>query len=315
MTASGAGGRTSRMDNPYYEWAGVKSRPSFSWPQNRPVAVSVLILLEHVELHPPSDALSTPLSGGLTGSAFPYPNLPLLSHRDYGFRVGVFRILDALAQIGAPAGLAFDAMTAERLPWLVDHCHSRDCEFIAHGISVTRIISSRMSEAEERAYVDESLKRLSNATGAQLRGWIGPEQSESARTPLVLDAAGLDYVLDWPNDDQPYLLKTPRQLVSLPTHFALDDAYFWLGRSVGSDDYAASAIRAFDALAREGAHSGRSLVLVVRPWLTGQPFRMDRLEAGLKHMAATGQAWFASPGQVADAFRSAVRNPGNPAPP
>jgi peptidoglycan/xylan/chitin deacetylase (PgdA/CDA1 family) len=307
MTATASGGRGPGMDHPHYDWAGARDRPAFSWPGGRPVSVSVLVLLEHAEPEPPAGSVQTALVGGMTGgSPVPPPNLPLLSHRDYGFRVGLFRVLDALAAVDAPAGVAIDAMTAERLPLVVAHCRAFGAEFIGHGISVSRIISSRMSEAEEKAYVAESLERLSRAAGAPIRGWCGPEQSESARTPAVLDAAGLDYVLDWPNDEQPYYMKTPGRLVSLPTHHALDDAYFWLGRSAGADDYAACAARAFDELARDGARSARGLVLTVRPWLTGQPFRIGAFEEALGHMAASGKAWFARPGEVVQAFRRAA---------
>src|SRR5262249_12135394 len=141
--------------------------------------------------------------------------------------------------------VAIDAMTAERYPFIVDYCRSRHMEFVAHGISASRIISSAMTEAQERSYIRESLARIGSATGRKISGWLGPAQSESTVTPRLLDEAGLDYVLDWPNDEQPFAMHTPRRLISLPTLFALDDAYFMLARAGTSDDYGRSIVVAF----------------------------------------------------------------------
>ena len=117
-----------------------------------------------------------------------------------------------------------DALTAENYPYLVRHCLDRGCEIIGHGMSVSRMITSDMSQKEEEEYINESLSALTTAIGHRPVGWLGPEQGESFRTPQLLAQAGVRYICDWPNDEQPYPIKTPEgELFALPLMLELDD--------------------------------------------------------------------------------------------
>ena len=117
--------------------------------------------------------------------------------------MGIFRVLDSLERHGIKPTVAMDAVTAEHYPYLVDHCLRRGCEIIGHGISASRMITSRMSAEDEREYIHSSIEALTRATGSAPAGWLGPEYGESARTPQLLAEAGIRYVCDWANDEQP----------------------------------------------------------------------------------------------------------------
>jgi allantoinase len=288
------------MDQPHYAWSPVPGRPSFQWPSSKPVAVAVVILVEHVEFSPPEGSLQTLIPGGV--GPFPFPNLPLLAHREYGHRVGVFRVLDALRRHGAVPSVAIDAMSAERYPYIVERCREQGAEFVAHGISVSRVISQAMVEDTERAYIAESLDRLESAVEQRSAGWLGPEQSESTRTPELLRSLGIRYVCDWPNDDQPYEMDGHPGLISVPTTYGLDDAAVLWSKATPLEAYERSVIEYFSGLAQEGEESGRTLVLVVRPWLTGQPFRIGSFEKIIDTIAASGQAWLTTTGEIASAY-------------
>ena len=103
-----------------------------------------------------------------------FPTTPGCPHREYGHRVGIFRLLDVLEKHGVKATIAMDALTAEHYPYLVRHCLDRGCEIIGHGISVSRMITGNMSESEEREYIQTSLDMLNQATGTAPQGWFGP---------------------------------------------------------------------------------------------------------------------------------------------
>ena len=130
---------------------------------------------------------------------------------EYGNRVGVFRVLDTLQRHGFKPTIAMDRLTAEHYPFLVRHCVARGFEFIAHGVSVNRMITSRMPEQEEREYIRTSVDALTRATGKAPSGWLGPEYGESANTPGLLAEAGIRYVCDWVNDEQPYMPSRSRK--------------------------------------------------------------------------------------------------------
>jgi peptidoglycan/xylan/chitin deacetylase (PgdA/CDA1 family) len=296
--------RALGMDHDHYTWSPLPQRKPLRWPAGEPLALAVVILVEHVELWPPDGTVQVNLPGGVVGSSFPFPNLPFLAHREYGHRIGVFRLLDALAAAGVPPTVAIDAMAAERYPYIVQACTNRGAEFVAHGISATRIVTSRMPVDDERAYIIESRDRLAAATGRSVKGWYGPEQSESERTPELLDELGFEYVCDWPNDEQPYRMSTAHGLVAVPTSFMLDDGFAVWGRPFSPDVYPELVARAAATLARDGRASARSVVLVLRPWLSGQPFRIAAVERALAAVREAGDVWTATTGELAAACRA-----------
>jgi peptidoglycan/xylan/chitin deacetylase (PgdA/CDA1 family) len=198
-----------------------------------------------------------------------------------------------------------DVLTAQNYPFLVRHCQTQGCEIIGHGISVSRIITSKMSEEEERQYIRTSVQELSRATGAVPLGWLGPEYGESARTPQLLAQAGIRYVCDWTNDEQPYPMKTPEgDLLALPVTLPLDDVNALWDRRLTIGRYVQMVQESFDTLYEEGAENGRLLVLVLRPWLMGQPFRVRYLKEALAYITGHEGVWSATGAEIVDWYCS-----------
>ncbi len=295
--------RTFGMDHPHHEWSPVISRPTLRWPDDAAVAVCVVIPLEHMEWQAPAGSFQVArLAGGSTPREF--PDYARLSHREYGHRVGIFRLLDVLAKHGFRATIAMDALTAENYPYLVRHCLDRGCEIIGHGISVSRMITSNMSEDEERDYIRTSLQALEAATGAAPRGWFGPEYGESDRTPRLLAEAGLTYVCDWANDEQPYPMTTgDRPFFALPLLYELDDAVSISHKLMTVFDYERMLVESFDVLKEDGAATGRLMAVNWHPWLVGQPFRIGSIDRALSYIKGQGGVWAATGSEIIDWYR------------
>lgn len=295
--------RRPGMDHAHYSWSPIHTREPLHWPDNARVALCVLVNLELMELEPPEGSFeASRLAGGL--GRLPYPDYARLSHREYGHRVGIFRVLDVLEKHGIAPTIAMDALTAEHYPYLVQHCQQRGCEIIGHGLSVSRMITSHMSEAEERDYIRTSIEVLTQATGQSPTGWFGPEYGESSRTPQLLAAAGLRYVCDWANDEQPYHMTTPEgELVSLPIALELDDVHALWERRVPVDRYGTILSESFEGLYQDGGQTGRLMVLNLHPWLIGQPFRIGFLDAALEGIMQRQGVWAAHGAAIVDWFR------------
>ena len=291
------------MDHEHYDWSPLSTRVRLQWPGQARIALCVLISLDHMEWEPPEGSFqSAALAGGLGPRG--YPDYPRLTHRDYGHRVGIFRVFEVLEKYRIPATVAMDALTAEHYPELVRHCQRRGCEIIAHGISVSRMITSRMTEQEEREYIHTAMEALARATGTAPAGWFGPEYGESARTPQLLAQAGIRYVCDWTNDEQPYRMKTAQgELFALPIMLELDDVHALWDRRVPIDRYEQLLCESFNTLYRDGAQNGRLLVLHLHPWLIGQPFRIGFLDAALGVMMQRQGVWAAQGSTIIDWFR------------
>ncbi len=297
--------RRRGMDHEHYDWSPMPARGPLSWPGGARVALCVIVNLEHMEWVPPQGSYQrAELAGGFGNR--PFPDYTRKSHREYGHRVGIFRVLDALQANNVAPTVAMDLLTAQNYPYLVRHCIDRGCEIIAHGQSVSRMITGRMSEAEEREYIRESLAGLERATGVAPRGWLGPEYGESARTPRLLAEAGLRFVCDWPNDEQPYPMTTPDgRLYALPISLELDDVNALWERHMDVERYSELIKESFDVLLRDGRPQGRVLVLNLHPWLIGQPFRIGYLEDALAHVMSGGGVWAATGSDIVDRFAQA----------
>src|SRR5262249_53470199 len=155
------------------------------------------------------------------------------------------------------ATAAIDAAIATEFPDIVTRCRERNWEFAGHGQTVNRMITSKMTEAQEREYVRTSLDQVERGTGSRPTGWLGPEYGESDRTPAILAEEGITYVMDWPNDEQPYRMHVPKgDLVSVPILLELDDVFVHWQRRVAIWRWSRMVREAFDTLYADGASSG-----------------------------------------------------------
>ncbi len=288
------------MDHPHHEWSPISTRGKLSWPNNAKVALCVIVTLEHTEWEQPEGSFSADQAGGL--GVRPFPDYPRFSHRDYGHRVGIFRVLDVLDSLGIKATVAMDTQTAEGYPYLVKHCQGRGCEIIAHGISGSQMISSQMSVEHETVYIRSSIEAMEKATGSTPRGWFGTDYGESERTPDLLRQAGIDYVCDWVNDEQPYPMRDG--LTALPTMLEMDDLFTMSNRRVTVDRFAQSLKDGFDVMYKDGASNGRLMTINLHPWLIGQPFRIGYLEEALGHVMGHQDVWSATGSEIVDWFNS-----------
>jgi peptidoglycan/xylan/chitin deacetylase (PgdA/CDA1 family) len=259
----------------------LPERPKLAWPNGAPLALSVLVALEHFEPR-----------GAIQHSEY--------SRREYGNRIGIFRLMDVMDRVGVRATAAMDVHTAAHSPYLVHACTSRGWEIMAHGLVGNQLITSEMSEDQERTYIRETLERMTVLTGASPVGWLGAEFGESQRTPGLLAEAGVRYVCDWPNDEQPYAMTVPKgSLVSVPMLLDLDDLYAIEQRHVSTSRWAQCVEEAAEVMSLDGADNARLLVLSLHPWIMGQPHRIKMFEELLRHLLERG-AWPATAREVAN---------------
>lgn len=297
------------MDHEHYEWVPLIKRQVLRWPEEARLALCVIVTLEHMEWYPPAGSyqLAT-LAGGLGPRSF--PDYPRLTHREYGHRVGIFRILKVLQELGIKPTIALDALTAEHYPYLVRYCLEQGSEIIGHGISVSRMITSFLSAEEEWNYIQTAIETLKQTTGMAPRGWLSPEYGESACTPQLLAKAGLHYICDWTNDEQPYPMNAPSgRLFALPLMLELDDIHALWDRQVPIDRYAALIKESFERLYIDGAYNGRVLALHLHPWLTGQPFRINYLQEALGYITRRQGVWTATGSEIIDWYQQQMQHP------
>ena len=289
-------------DHDHFDYSPLPARTALAWPDGARIAFCVYLYLEYLELDPPRGTVRDPRYGGALGSHFPdYFNY---SHREYGNRVGVFRILDLFDRYGIKATVAANAMVCERYPRLIEECVDRGYEVAGHGTSATQIITSRMSADEERATILAALDAVENTAGRRPVGWFGQDFSQSTCTVSLLAEAGLTYVADWPNDDQPYALRSSPPLIAMPNQAEWDDTQLMAIRRVSAPRWRDVVVEAFDYLHHEASRSGSVFTLGIHPWLLGQAHRIRYLDEALARIVTYDETWHAPAGEVAHWYRN-----------
>jgi peptidoglycan/xylan/chitin deacetylase (PgdA/CDA1 family) len=162
------------------------------------------------------------------------------------------------------------------------------------------MISSRMSEAEEGDYISSTLATIERTTGVRPLGWHGAEYGESGRTPALLAKLGIQYVLDWPNDEQPVRMATPHgPLLSIPMLIDFDDVYALFHRKLPIARWQRAVEEGLAQMVEDATDSGRLLVLNLHPWLIGHPFRIAFVEALLERLTRQQHLWLTTTGEIA----------------
>ena len=276
--------RQPGMDHELYPFRTLDQAPRITWPNGARTAFTVTLMLDYWEVNPPKDSSRDPRIVSPLGSFS--PDWLTWSQREYGNRVGIFRILDVLDRFGVIPSVALGAEAARRCPELVDECVRRGACFMAHGTFATRRITARMSADEERGFIAESRDAVGRATGTAPSGWCGQDFNESTNTPALLREAGFGYTTDWSNDDRPYRLKPG--LLALPAHSEWNDLELMWLRRVQPQAWADLIAEGFAVLHAEG---GTVVNLTLHPWITGQASRIRYLGEALARVLGQGAIW------------------------
>lgn len=284
------------MDHQLYAYSALAQRPRIG--VGGALQAFVVVFLEHWELRPPSGAMRDPRMVGEFGSFT--PDYRSWSQREYGLRVGLFRVLDALRDVGVRPAIAANAMAVQRLPALVSSLCDADCHWIAHGVAATRMMHARMPLDEQRQDIDVSIDALAHATGQRPLGWLSQDWGTTPDTFRLLADAGIRYTLDWCNDDQPYRLATDPPLLSIPLSTEWDDVQCQWLRNIEPRAHAELTLTAFSRLRSECQDQQRNAVfgLAIHPWLSGMPSRIQALRDLLVALRSANDVHWTSPNAI-----------------
>ena len=277
-----------------YRFSAIPDRPVYDWPGGKRLAVYVALNVEAFDFgrNPGNDFTSMPSPPYHRGYAY----------RDYGNRVGIWRILRLAEDFGIPLAILANGQVYRACPEVLAPFRARGDEFVGHG----RTNSERqidMDEATERAMLIEVRDTMTAIEGTPPAGWLGPFISQSPKTPELLKELGWRYMLDWWFDDQPCWFRTdsgPILAVPYPS-MELNDLPAYVNRKASDGDFTRMAIDAFDEQLAESALYPQVYCLSLHTFLTGQPHRIRQLRRIFEHIAAHREhIWLTTPGAIAD---------------
>ena len=282
--------RRRGMDHDLYEAERLHERPRPAWPNGAPVALWVTVALERFPLTPNAEGPRAP--GHMVT---PYPDYRSYTARDYGNRVGAYRVLRALDCLGLTATVFASSTLLDHAPGLIEDYARAGHEVAAHGVDMNHVHHDGLTKDAERAQIAACLDRFRSA-GIAPRGWLSPGRFESMRTPALLAEAGLAWLADWDNDDLPYRMAPG--ITAMPYTEELSDRRCMADLGQHPDTWGAQVRAAYELLAGEG---GRVLHVALTPYVIGQPFRIRGLEAALAPLA---NVWTATGSEIEAAWRT-----------
>ena len=293
--------RAAGPDHDLYPASDLFDRPNVTWPGDARIALWVTPILQWFPLNGTGKPFRAP--GGLT---MPYPDYRHYTSRDYGNRIGIFRILDALHEFGIPASVAANAAVAERYPALIREVLDRGHEILAHGLDMDHLHHSGLAYDEEVAVVRRSLEILRGVSGQPVTGWLSPARSQSHATLDILAQNGIRYACDWANDDMPYRMSTPHGPIwAMPLAQETDDRTVMLDLRHTEDSWLDQVKDRFDFLYREaGRHGGRIVSVPLHAWVSGVPYRFGIVREALAYMMDHEGVWAANGQDILTAFAS-----------
>lgn len=283
-----------------FKYVPIHRRPKLEWPGGARVALWVNPNIEFFGL---DDVMPGVVNERVAREHARVPNVRNWSLRDYGNRVGVWRIMETLTRYGIRASAALNSELCIHHPEIIEEANRLGWELMGHG-QTNALRLNEMTPELEREAIFNAIDLIEEASGTRPVGWLGPGLAETWNTLEYLSAAGIRYVCDWVNDDQPYTMEVGSpSMISLPYSVQTNDvpAYFDMKASVPEFERTLKA--QFDTLYREGAQSGRVMAIAVHPFLTGQPHRIGALDAALEYICSHEGVWLATGREIVDHYQ------------
>ncbi len=286
---------------PPYEYSALPDRPEFLWPGGEAVAFYLAVNLEHFVPGVPSTSI-VPATAAL-------PVDPL-NHgwRDYGLRVGVWRLVDAVDRLGIPVTAIVNSDVCGRYPEVIRAGRERDWVWVAHGASRSRLHAGFESAEAERAVLEHVVDTIEEATGSRPKGWLGPALTETADTIDLLAGLGLGYTMDWCHDDQPGVVRTSADtapFLTVPYSVELNDIRMFLDKAMPGDLFVRACADWLNQLKRDRPRTGRVMALSIHPFIANQPFRQRYLEEVLAMVVEDPGVWVTTSDAIASAYLTA----------
>lgn len=288
----------------HYDFVPMPDRKPLKWPNGARIAVMLTLNMEYWDLVKDTDEPYYP--GGPSILPDPLPgniaDLPNYSWREYGQRVGIWRLMDIFDKAGVPATCTMNAKMGLERRRVVDAVNERGWEIVAHNYVQTELLTDYAHDIEkEREIIRETLRVYEDVVGRPPKGWLSSSLRCTENTSDILAAEGMIYHTDIMNDDQPFLIHTDSgPIVSVPYSNEVNDFQIFLRRGNTTSQAAEVIIEQFDELYREGAESGRLMNIGIHPHVWGQPFRVRALREFLEHVKKFDGVWFAKREEIAE---------------
>jgi allantoinase len=286
-----------------YPYVPLPKRNPLKWPNGARVALMITFNLETWDLLKDTD--QPYYAGGpallpntLPGNVADFPNY---SWREYGQRVGLWRLFEAMDDFGVKPSCTLNAVTVERRREMLEAALERGCEIVAHNYEQGELLTDYMFDpAKERDVVERTLQVYEEAVGRKAKGWLSSSLRGTPNTPAILAENGCIFYCDIMNDDQPFLIRTENgPIVSVPYSNEINDFTLVTRRGHTTDEVRDILIEELKVLHEEGEQTGRIMNVGLHPHVSGRAYRIRALREFLEYAKSLDGVWWATREEIA----------------
>ena len=274
-------------------YSAIVDRKPLILPGDGKVIVWPVVNLEEwpPELPLPRRVLTPPGEGGHI------PDIPNWCWSEYGMRIGVWRLMEALAEFNVTPTVSMNGTVPKAYPRVAEAALEAGWEFMGHSY-----IQKPMYEIEDEAEaIFKTMETMQDFCGYKPRGWMGPGLTQTENTPELLVEAGFEYTADWILDDQPCEVKTQKgKLYSIPYTTELNDIPIMLSQNHVSSILYDRTMDYFETLLREGEKNVRIMCIAVHPYIHGVPHRIKYFRQIFKELSDNPAVVFMTGSEILD---------------
>ena len=276
-----------------YDYSSLPNRAQYEWPNGTKLAVYVAMNIEAFSYGEGKGAAIAPPEQAMSHSIY--------SWRDYGNRVGFWRLMDMFDDLQIPVQHQINTAIYDECPDIPERIRSRNDEFLGHGYTNSEE-QGGLSEQKEKDLITECTATITKHEGKAPTGWMSPWLSNSETTMDLLQEAGYRYVMDWTMDDQPIWIKTRGgKILSMPYPVEANDNRGIVWYRYTSSEFTDMLIDNFDEMLEQTQRDGHPLVcpISLHPFVVGRPYRIRQLRRALEHILKyKDRIWLTRPGDI-----------------
>jgi len=228
-------------------------------------------------------------------------NMAAVTEREYGDRVGIWRLLDLFDRHDLKVTMLMNGKKVEQFADLCREIKAKGHEFSSE--SYEHEYSYMHTREQERESIEKSIAAFERVLGEKPTGYLSPGHSSTPHTlDLVAEQSCFVWWADPLNSDIPYTVEARgRRVAVVPYNVPGCNDYSTYGSGRTPRDLLQIMKDHFDYLYWEGEQGFPKYWAVnLHPFVSGVPYRTKIMDEFIRHAKGYPDVWFARRLEIAD---------------
>ena len=289
-----------------YPYSPFPSRGKLTWPNNKRLAIIITINMETWDLIKDTDEAYYAGGPSILPDLLPgnVPDFPNYMWREYGQRVGVWRLLDVFDELSVKPECTVNAKTCLERHEMVKAAMDRKLQIIPHNYEQGELLTQYFNDPlKEEEVIKNTLDVYKETTSLIPQGWLSSSLRGTENTANILVKNGIRFYCDAMNDDQPYIIDTDSgPIVSIPYSNEINDFTLLTRRGHTTDEFRDILIEEMNVLYQESKATSKIMNIGLHPHVSGRAYRVRAIREFLEAAKELEGIWWATRSQIADEY-------------